>query len=218
MTIKDSYPVFKTYASRERHLIGLGHLIIDAVSSNTVSLTTQQDSVQGPILFLIYIRLHSEIMWNHSISRYGYAEDTQIYTIFSVKETSGQQTALKNLEQYISVIRNCLIQNKLKINDGNTEMSVFTTPGHNKRILHGNSQLKIGPGIKMSKSNYPHLFEILVLIFTAMCMVPSVNDVAKTCIIIFDALVEYDVIQIQFRVPKSFILLLHPAKTSIIVY
>ena len=67
-----------------------------------------------------------------------------------MKETSGQQTALKNLEHYISVIRNCLIQNKLKINDGNTEMSVFTIPGHNKRILHGNSQLKIGPGIKLS--------------------------------------------------------------------
>ena len=210
MTIKDSYAVFKTYASGERHVIGLGHLIIGAVSSNPVPLTTQQNSVQGPILFLIYIRPHSEIMRNHSISRYGYAEDMQLYTIFSVKETSGQQTALKNLEHYISVIRNCLIQNKLKINDGNTEMSVFTTPGHNKRILHGNSQLKIGPGIKMSKSNYPHLFEILVLIFTAMCMVPSVNDVAKTCIIIFDALEEYDVIQIQFRVPKSFILLLHP--------
>ena len=211
MAIKDSYPVFKTYASGERHLIGLGHLIIDAVSSNLVPLTTQQNSVQGPIIFLIYIRPNSEIMWNHSISLYGYAEDMQLYTIFSVKEKSGQQTALKNLEHNISVIRNYLIQNKLKINDGNTEILVITTPRHNRRILHGNSQLKIGPGIKMSKSNYPHLFEILVLIFTAMCMVPSVNDVAKTCIIISDALVEYDVIQMQIRVSKSFILLLHPA-------
>ena len=89
-------------------------ITIEDVTSDAVPLATgvPQGSVLGPILFLIYIQPLSEIISGHNISRHCYADDTQLYTIFSLKDDSGLQTAISKLEQCILDVRKWLIENK----------------------------------------------------------------------------------------------------------
>ena len=132
---------FYTYLSGRTQSI-----TIEDVASDVVPLATgvPQGSVLGTILFLIYIQPLSEIISTHNISRHGYADDTQLYTRFSLKDDSGLQTAISKLEQFIHNVRKWLIENKLKINDGKTEMLIVTSSRNKEQILHRTPQIKVG--------------------------------------------------------------------------
>lgn len=87
-----------------------------------------QGSVLGPLLFVMYVLPLSDIVRKHGVSLHSYADDTQLYVEFDHKDPSSINEAIKALESCIDDIRMWMLRNKLKMNDGKTEMMIFTSP------------------------------------------------------------------------------------------
>jgi hypothetical protein len=106
---------------------------IEGITSELVSMLcgVPQGSVLGPMKFCLYLLPLGAILRHHSVSYHIYADDTQLYISFEMKDP---KAALSKLNTCISDIRTWMISNKLKINDSKTEFLVITSP-HMKPVL-----------------------------------------------------------------------------------
>ena len=87
-----------------------------------------QGSVLGPILFKIYTIPIGAIARLHNFELQIYADDTQLYVFFKVKDPISQQKALSTLQSYIAEIRAWMVTNKLHLNDDKTEFLAICAP------------------------------------------------------------------------------------------
>ena len=69
-----------------------------------------------------------------------YADDTQVYLSFDLKDATN---ALQKLNSCLSDIRSWMIENKLKINDDKTEFLIIASP-HSHKKLTDNHSLTVG--------------------------------------------------------------------------
>ena len=72
----------------------------------------------------------------------GYADDHQIYLSFKPTDQVSQDGALQSIQACISDVRKWMLANKLKINDGKTELMIIGSK-HNVSKLNISS-IKIG--------------------------------------------------------------------------
>ena len=84
-----------------------------------------QGPVLGPMKFCLYLLPLGAILTHHNVGYHIYADDTQLYISFKCKDPL---ESLTKLNICISVIRVCMINNKLKINDSKTEFIIFRSP------------------------------------------------------------------------------------------
>lgn len=95
-----------------------------------LSCEVPQGSVLGPVLLTIYTSLLGQLIKNSNVQDHAYADKSQLYLSFTtvnVNETS----AYCVIESVIEDIRNWMIMNKLKLNDGKTEFMVI---GNRKQV------------------------------------------------------------------------------------
>ena len=120
---------FQSYLS-DRHQV----VNIHNTSSTKVKLCfgVPQGSVLGPVLFTIYTLPIGDIARKFQICIHIYADDTQLYVTFDVK--GNPATAIQRLEECIMCIKVWMERNKLKLNDGKTEV-IFFKPAHLKTHL-----------------------------------------------------------------------------------
>ena len=72
-----------------------------------------------------FLRLLRTIMyWPRS---HAYADDTQLYLLFNADLATSQNDAVEAMEQCIQAIQSWMIENKLHINDGKTELMIIGT-------------------------------------------------------------------------------------------
>ena len=100
---------------------------INGKSSHPKELVTgfPQGSVLGPFSYPAYTSPLFEIARGFGIGMHMYADDTQIYEAFHPDQTI---SAIENLEQCITAIRNWMTQNHLKLNESKTEVLAIGNP------------------------------------------------------------------------------------------
>ena len=113
-------------------------VIINGVLSDwlTVSCGVPQGSVLGPILFNIYCRHINKVFQNCGFLSSSYADDNSALMSFSL---FNQFNVLYNDVPYcLERLKEYMLENHLKLNDGKTEIIVFGSPKFKQQVtLHG---------------------------------------------------------------------------------
>ena len=102
---------FRSYLSNRRQSVAIANRFS---SAKELHYGVLQDSVLGPILFVLYIQPLSNLIKRHSLSVHLFADGIQI-------ETFHVHSAISSVEICISDVKYWMIENKLQLNDEKTE-------------------------------------------------------------------------------------------------
>jgi hypothetical protein len=115
---------------------------LSAPSDLTVGVP--QGSVLGPLLFLVYVLPLRRLVESFSVNRHGYADDSQLWSYFTLSQTTSFTSAVAQLEKCAAAVRAWMITNKLKLNDSKTEFLIIAPKGHLARISQTKPTITIG--------------------------------------------------------------------------
>ena len=104
-----------SYLTDRSQVIKLGDICSEHQS---LSFGVPQGSVLGPLLFSLYTSPLSSIINKYHVKHHLYADDTQIYISFSLKDSD---CALDNLKSTLSCVHDWMFNNMLKLNPDKTE-------------------------------------------------------------------------------------------------
>ena len=163
------YDWFNSYLSGRTQAV-----FLDGVTSDSVNLTcgVPQGSVLGPILFNIYTQPLGEIARKHGMKYHFYADDTQLYTSFSVSDSS---TSIELISNCITDIRSWMQSNLLKLNETKTEVILLGTKQQLSKV--GNIEISVG---NVNIKPCSKVRNLGVIFDCNMTMEEHVNKVCKT--------------------------------------
>ena len=78
------------------------------------------------------------------VARHGYADDTQLYTYFTLSDMTSLSSALNQLQRCAAAVKMWLIKNKLKLNDSKTEFLITAPKFHLTGVLQTKLTVTIG--------------------------------------------------------------------------
>jgi hypothetical protein len=128
---------FKSYLSDRSQTVSFRE---EAACECPVSRGVPQGSVLGPMLFTIYTLALGDIARAHGVSVHFYADDTQLYSSFSISDDTS--VAVDAIEACVASVREWMRHNCLRLNDTKTEVICFST----KQSRFDPSELEITVG------------------------------------------------------------------------
>ena len=108
-----------SYLTNRSQVIKIGDTFSEHQS---LSFGVPQGSVLGPLLFSLYTSPLSSIINESGVKHHLYADDTQIYISFSLKDSNN---ALQKLKSTLSCVQDWMFNNKLKLNPDKTEFLII---------------------------------------------------------------------------------------------
>jgi hypothetical protein len=149
---------------------------ISGASSKPKALTTgfPQGSILGPYKYPMYTAPLFTIARKYNICIHMYADDTQLYVSFKVKDSS---EAMQRLRLCIDEIRKWMVSNHLKLNNTKTEFLVIGSP-HAVKKLDGVSSIVIGEDVVDATACAKNIGAI---IDSRLSMSDHVNSVCRAC-------------------------------------
>ena len=113
---------FSSYLSGRSQRVILNGTLSD---SSDLNFGVPQGSCLGPLLFILYASKLFDIINNHSPDSHSFADDTQLYVSFKPDYPCDQCEAISVTESCVNDLRKWMIQDKLKLNDGKTELLII---------------------------------------------------------------------------------------------
>ena len=113
---------FSSYLSGRSQRVMLNGTLSD---SSHLNFGVPQGSCFGPLLFILYACKLFDIINDHSPDSHGFADDTQLYVSFKPDYPCDQCEAISVMESCVNDLRKGMIQDKLKLNDGKTELLII---------------------------------------------------------------------------------------------
>jgi hypothetical protein len=128
---------FRSYLSGRMQCVTIGEGKSEPI---LLKYGVPQGSVAGPELFTRYAAPVARIISKYGLAYHIYADDTQIYVFFRVKNS---KQALDCVEKCVTEIRTWMRVNKLQLNDGKTEV-ILIGSNQNLKQLPANLSLQVG--------------------------------------------------------------------------
>ena len=99
------------------------------------------------VLFTLYTVPIGQIIRRHRLDFHLFADDSQLYVSFKIKDTNDETIALARIQACIDELKAWMIHHRLQLNDSKSEILVITTPSsaakHNLiDVVIGDSILK----------------------------------------------------------------------------
>lgn len=144
---------FRSYLNCRTYRVRIDSTYSDV---HTLDYGVPQGSVLGPLLFTLYVKPLGRIISRYGLRYHMYADDTQIYTSFNPKSLANFQEEISKLEQCISEISIWMTLNKLKLNEGKTELLLAMSPKL-RHHLPRDISINIGNGRVQMSDNVKNL-------------------------------------------------------------
>ena len=122
---------FQSYLSNRCQQINIGGVRSDVFD---LEYGVPQGSCLGPILFTQYASTLFDVIMKHLCNAHGYADDHQVYLGFTPHSHYHQDNALSAMEDCLRDVKDWMVQNKLKMNDGKTEFIIIGSSQQLKKI------------------------------------------------------------------------------------
>lgn len=132
-----------------------------------------QGSVLGPFSYPVYTSPLFGIARQYNVNMHMYADDTQIYVSFDLRDTD---TAVQNLERCMSDIRKWMSQNHLKLNESKTELLMVGSQSVREKC--NLSSLTIG-NERVTFTNSAR--NIGVILDSGLTMADHIHSVTRSC-------------------------------------
>ena len=175
--------------------------------SHSISHGVPQGSVLGPILYSLYASPLGDIAKAHGLNIRFYADDTQLYVTFKTSCPYDMESAQLKIEACIRDIELWMLINKLKMNNGKTDVPVFSS-----RYRHKPSLFPVSVCDKTVECS-PTVKNIGVLFDDSLSLVPHVTATCKSAFYHLR-----NIYKIRFLTPDTTESIVHAFVTSRIDY
>ena len=129
--ILNAHKFLKSYLTGQKQKVVIGD---NESSTRDLNYGVPQGSVLGPILFNIYMAPLGDLIRNYGLQYHIYADDTQLYIAFSPLNIDESAKAKLSMETCIDIIKDFLLENKMKLNDSKTEFLIMGTSNKLKKV------------------------------------------------------------------------------------
>ena len=121
---------FRSYLTFRVQKVKVHNTLSDSVG---LPVGVPQGSVLGPLLFTMYTAPLSDLINNFPVKHQLYADDTQIYMSFSIKNVT---SAISSLQSCLSKVQAWMFVNKLKLNPDKTEFLLLGNNIQRAKFTH----------------------------------------------------------------------------------
>ena len=148
-------------------------------AATSVKVGVPQGSVLGSLLFPVHLTPLPSIIENHGIDHHGYADDRQLYTTFSSRESGSLEDSLHRIERCVNETENWMAVNKFKVNPQKTEGLIIAAPQYTPFVKGENPTLRVANDIIVPVETRRNLG---ITFDGALTMKPCINNITRNCI------------------------------------